>query len=70
MSNNNEDEEKISSIETLVGDCIKTHNEAIIVHLIFRLEKEYRELATLSTYGEYDTGWTHLEVMNYTTYET
>lgn len=64
------DEERIKSIETLVTDCYIAHQEAIIVKLIVQLEEEYRELAKLSTMGEYKTDWTHKKVIDYITYET
>jgi hypothetical protein len=57
-------------IYTLVNECIVTHNEAILVELIYRLEKEYVDIALLSTMGEYKGGWTHEEVLNYITLNT
>jgi hypothetical protein len=57
-------------IYTLVNECIVTHNEAILVELIYRLEKEYVDIASLSTMGEYKGGWTHEEVLNYITLNT
>lgn len=64
------EEEKIKSIETLVNDCHIAHQETIIVQLIYRLEKEYIELAELATMGNYKNSWTHKDVLNYITYET
>lgn len=57
-------------IYNLVNECILTHNEAILVELIYRLEKEYVDIAKLATMGEYKGGWTHEEVMNYITFNT
>ncbi len=56
-------------IAKLVHECISTHNELILIHLILRLETNYIELATLSTLGAYRKSWTHEDVMNHLTYE-
>ena len=61
---------KLENIEQLVYDCISTNNEIIIVELIERLQEEYIELAQLSSYGEYKTSWSHLDLLNYLTYNT
>ena len=61
---------KLENIEQLVYDCISTNNEIILVELIERLQEEYIELAQLSSYGEYKTSWSHLDLLNYLTYNT
>jgi hypothetical protein len=38
--------------------------------LIVQLEKDYRELAQLATFGEYKNDWTHEQVLDYITEET
>ena len=58
------------AIEKLVYDCQIAHQEAIIVQLIYRLEKEYKELAMLASLGEYQDTWTHQKLLDYVTYET
>lgn len=63
-----DDEQKLKAINSLLSDCIISHNEDIIVQMIYRLEKEYRELAELSTMGEYDPTWTHRQLLDYITY--
>jgi hypothetical protein len=65
-----EDDYRLDSIRILLEDSIKSHNEEVIVNLIFRLEKEYVELAKLSTFGEYKRDWTHSQVIDYVTKET
>lgn len=62
--------DKHEDIEALVYECIATHNEIILIELIRNLEKEYIDLASLSTFGEYKTHWSHNDVMNYVTYHT
>lgn len=61
---------RIEEIQRLVDDCIISNNNVIITQLIFQLEKDYKELAKLSTLGAYKDNWTHLEVLNYITTET
>jgi hypothetical protein len=57
-------------IQSLVEDCIIAHQEIILVKLIAKLEKEYKELAKLATFGEYKDSWTHNELLDFVTYET
>lgn len=57
-------------LRDLVEQCIRTHNEEILVNLIFHLEKEYIDIARLATYDEYRSSWTHEDVLNYVTYQT
>ena len=66
--NDMDDREK--AIEILVNDCIIAHQESIIVKLIAELERDYVELAKLTTMGEYMEEWTHLQLLDYITYET
>jgi len=63
-----QDEERRKSIETLVSDCIFAHQEAIIVRLIQQLESDYKDLARLATFGEYNSSWTHEDVLDYVTF--
>lgn len=58
------------TIRNLVIECIATHNEEILIELIYRLQKEYIDIANLSSYGEYKPYWTHDQLLNYITYET
>lgn len=64
----NEDRKK--SIASLVSDCYIAHQEAIIIELIAHLEQDYKELAQLSTMGEYKEDWTHRQVLDYITKNT
>lgn len=57
-------------IYDLVNECVNTHNESILAELIYRLEKEYVDIAKLATMGEYKGSWTHEEVINYITFNT
>jgi len=66
----NDDMYRMDSIRKLLSDSIYAHNEEVIVNLIFKLEKEYTELAELSTMGEYKRNWTHQQVLDYVTKET
>tara|TARA_B100001778_G_scaffold224996_1_gene186722 strand:- start:422 stop:637 length:216 start_codon:yes stop_codon:yes gene_type:complete len=64
----NKIESSREDIRELVEECILTHNELILVELIYRLEKEYVEVSELSTLGEYKASWSHHDVLNYITY--
>lgn len=70
MNKKNKIESTREDIYKLVDECIMTHNESILVELIYRLEKEYVEVATLATMGDYKGNWTHGEVINYITMNT
>ena len=61
---------RFEEIESLVNDCIISNNSIILVQLIVQLEKDYRELAQLTTFGEYKNDWTHDKVLDYITEET
>ena len=58
------------AIENLVLDCIVAHQESIIVKLITELESNYIELAKVSSMGEYQSSWTHKQLLYFITYET
>jgi len=64
------EDDKMLNVTDLVFECIATHNELILVELITRLEKEYVEIAELSTLGKYKNDWSHEDVLNFITYET
>lgn len=66
---NNDDYYRLDAIRKLLSDSIYSHNEEVIVNLIFKLEKEYVELAKLSTFGEYKREWTHPQLLDYITKE-
>jgi hypothetical protein len=70
MNKKNKVESTREDVYKLVDECIMTHNESILVELIYRLEKEYVEIATLATMGDYKGNWTHSEVLNYITLNT
>jgi len=61
---------RFEEIEDLVNDCVISNNTVILTQLIIQLEKDYRELAKLTTLGKYEDSWTHIEVLNYVTEET
>lgn len=61
---------RLELIRDLVADCLVSNNEEVIIQLIYTLETEYKEIAKLSTYGEYSDSWTHKQVLDYITYET
>ena len=54
---------------SLIEDCIHKNKLEFLAELIVRLEKEYIEIARLSTDDNYQENWTHKEVLDYLTYE-
>jgi hypothetical protein len=70
MNKKNKSESTREDIAKLVNECIVTNGEAVLAELIYRLEKEYVEIALLATMGEYKSSWTHVEVMNHITFHT
>lgn len=61
---------KVDDIKTLVNECIKNDKLDFLSNLIYTLQQNYKELATLSTDGNYHSGWSHTKVLDYLTYET
>jgi hypothetical protein len=61
---------KLSEIKNLVDECIKNNKIDFLSNLIFTLQKNYTELAELSTEGNYNEGWSHDKVLDYVTYES
>lgn len=70
MNNKNKVGSTREEIYELVNKCMSAHGEAILVELIYRLEKEYIDIATLATMGDYKSDWTHSEVIDYITLNT
>lgn len=56
-------------ISELVEKAIDEHNIKQIVKLLARLQFDYQELATLTTDGNYNEGWTHTQILDYFTLE-
>lgn len=59
----------VDAIREFVHDCIATHNEEVLIDLIARQQQDYSELATLSTFGQYQKNWSHKKVLDYITKE-
>jgi hypothetical protein len=54
---------------TLIEDCMHENRLEFLAELLVRLEREYIELARLSTDDNYQPNWTHTQVLDYLTYE-
>lgn len=61
---------ELKEIKNLVEGCIKNNNIDFLSNLIFILQNNYKELATLATDGNYHEGWLHERVLDYITYES
>lgn len=53
----------------LIEDCIHTNKIEFLAELIIKLENEYIEIARISTDDNYQPNWTHIQVLDYLTYE-
>jgi hypothetical protein len=66
----NQNEIKLQAIKDLVEDCIKNGKIDFLANIVLILQKNYQELALLSTNGAYHEGWCHQQVIDHVTYET
>lgn len=64
-------ENKRTVKETLdmIEGCVYSNKLEFLAQLIVRLESEYIELARIGTDDNYQSNWTHLQVLDYMTYE-
>ena len=65
------DDDGIHSIEDirgLVESAMVSNNMEYLVHIIHKGLQEYVEVSMLATDGEYESNWTHNDVLNYITY--
>ncbi len=63
-------DKKLADIKTLVIECVNNNKIDFLSNLIYTLQKNYTELAELSTEGNYNEGWSHDKVLDYVTYES
>lgn len=61
--------DNIQAIRDIVNEAINTGHEEFLVDIIYKLQEEYYEIATLSTMGEYQKTWTHKQTLDYITKE-
>jgi|688.fasta_scaffold292240_5 hypothetical protein len=64
-----ENNQKISEMLEVINTCIKENKLTFLANLICSLQRDYEEVCTLATMGEYKTSWTHKMVMDYLTFE-
>lgn len=64
-----ENKKDIEEMTQVVKECIKNNKLIFLATLICKLQKDYEDLAKLSTEGNYKPTWTHKEVLDYLTYE-
>lgn len=60
--------EHLERLRNLVTECFLTHNQEVLVKMIYKLQQEYVEIAKLATLNEYKTTWTHKEVLDHITF--
>lgn len=68
MPRKNKDKD-LEALREVVYECINTNNIEFVVQLLHKLQSEYNEVATLSTFGSYEKNWSHKKVLDYITKE-
>jgi len=58
---------EISEMLAIIDECIKTDRLTFLANMILTLQKDYQEVASLSTDGEYRSNWSHKQVLDYLT---
>ena len=61
--------EEVRVMIGVIENCIKEDKLEFLANLIVTLQKEYQEIAKLSTDGEYEVTWTHHQTLDYLTYQ-
>lgn len=64
-----ENREQVGVMLDLIEECIKNNNLTFLATLICKLQNDYTDIAKLSTDGNYQSNWTHKQVLDYLTYE-
>lgn len=60
---------EVSEMEDVIKECIKNNKITFLATLICNLQRDYKELAELSTDGEYNITWTHNQTLDFLTYK-
>jgi hypothetical protein len=53
----------------MIEECVYSNKLEFLAELVVRLESEYIDIARLGTDDNYQPNWTHLQVLDYMTYE-
>ena len=69
MKKNMHQNDEIRTMVGVIENCIKENKIEFLANLIVTLQKEYQELASLSTDGEYQVTWTHHQALDYLTFQ-
>lgn len=67
MSTNNK--RTVKETLDMIEECVFSNKLEFLAELIVRLEMEYIDIARIATDDNYDTNWTHIQVLDYMTYE-
>jgi hypothetical protein len=65
----NNDKHEIQTMLAIVEDCVKNNKLEFLASVLFKLQREYKEVCELSTDGDYQVTWTHQQVLDYLTYQ-
>lgn len=63
---NNDD---ILEMTQLINECVKNDQVEFFAGIVCKLQREYKEVCELSTDGDFQSTWTHQQVLDYLTYQ-
>ena len=63
---NNDD---ILEMTQLINECVKNYQVEFFAGIVCKLQREYKEVCELSTDGDFQSTWTHQQVLDYLTYQ-
>lgn len=64
-----ENKRTIKETLDMIEGCVYSNKLEFLAQLIVKLESEYIELARIGTDDNYQSNWTHIQVLDYMTYE-
>lgn len=60
---------KLQDTIDLIEECMHSNKIEFLANLIIKLESEYIDIARIATDDNYKPDWTHIQVLDYLTYE-
>ncbi|NDB86811.1 MAG: hypothetical protein EB127_29590 [Alphaproteobacteria bacterium] len=63
-------DEEIRNMIDVIDHCLNSDKKEFLAALIVKIQTEYKEIAELSTDGEYQVTWTHNDLLDYLTYQS
>jgi hypothetical protein len=63
------DKKSLKDTIDLIEECVHSNKIEFLAELIIKLENQYMDIARIATDDNYQPSWTHLQVLDYMTYE-